>query len=93
MKKIGAIALLIGAFLLPTAASAHNPEDAVCPAEPSGYEAVRVVDLTGDERERAEKVDDPTDPRREEGVVCIKRVQGAGNTGEGSNIKDDLPRG
>ena len=87
IKKVAAAVILLSPMLFPMAAGAN---DAVCPP---GWEAVRIDRLTlPGEIERAEEVNDRTDPRREKRAVCRKQVPGQGNTGEGSNIKDDLPR-
>lgn len=88
IKKIAVAVVFLSPMLFPMAAGAH---DAVCPP---GWDAVRIDTLSGGELERALEVNDRDDPRREPRVVCRKDIpgQGGGNTGEGSNIKDDLPR-
>ena len=68
----------------------HEKKDhAKDPCHMDSYEPRDVDSLSGDEADRAEKVD-----RNDNGTVCRKDIpgKGRGNTGQGSNIKDDQVR-
>lgn len=78
-----------------TIAPKAAPAPAAAPTQPDkgkgachmdSYKETQVASLSGGERARAEKVD-----RNGDGTVCRKDIpgRGHGNTGEGSNIKDN----
>jgi hypothetical protein len=76
----------------PPAPAPAKPDQAPKQADPchmDSYEPVTVASLSGGEAARAQKVD-----RNGNGTVCRKAIpgKGKGNTGQGSNIKDDQVR-
>ena len=94
--KFAAVAI-VAAFAVPGVASASRgsgpggggpggggPVTSRCTGKP--YTLVKIADLDGGERARADKVN-----RNGNDFVCRKDIPGGGggNTGENSNIKDD----
>jgi len=73
----------------PAPDKSQGPEKAKDPCHMDSYEPRQVDSLQGGEAARAQKVD-----RNDNGQVCRKDIpgKGKGNTGEGSNIKDDQAR-
>jgi hypothetical protein len=84
LARIAAVsAVVIG---LPGMAGAWGPDNDPGRCTGTPFRLVRVAELSGGERARAEKVD-----RNGNGFVCRKQIpgRGQGNTGANSNIKDD----